>query len=328
MLPTSQHPPTPQVRELPDWLDAMVIKELRQAMQQRFFLIPFVAVHFLMLAALWLEWRLLQSVTIGWRAGDSDTGQIIFWSVIHGAVAYLLPLRNFDALQEEKHQGNAELLLMAGLSRWRIVRGKWLVQVYLTLLVLTSMLPYIIVRYFFGAVELSQSVLQFAGLMGCSLANSAILIGASGYSNYLIRLILLIVGGGYVFLATLALNMVSWSLPSMLGAMSTKSFVGIYAGVFCLLCQALYAAMGLQLARAHLRLNVSPGEAPPSRVMASLLMLSPFLIVFGGAATCGWGAGFVVGLMLIGILKYDKAIAVSSGVPTEKKAPSMNPSGY
>ena len=74
----------------------------------------------------------------------------LFWVAVYGVVAGVMPLRLMESLRGESDGRNAELLLMGGLTRWQIVRGKWMPQAVLTLLSLVSPLPYMLVRYFFG----------------------------------------------------------------------------------------------------------------------------------------------------------------------------------
>ena len=119
---------------------AMVVKELRQGLRARGFVIPFLMLHVLALGAVAVEYLLMRSGAAGsgWR-GTFIEGPGLFWVAVYGIVAGVMPLRLMESLRGESDGRNAELLLLGGLTRWQIVRGKWLVQAVLTWLSLLSL---------------------------------------------------------------------------------------------------------------------------------------------------------------------------------------------
>jgi hypothetical protein len=283
---------------LPDWLDPMVVKELRQALQEKWFLIPFVLIHGLMIVALGMEWAQLQEGKNTQLRGE------VFWWVAYAMIGVLMPLRSFNALEEESRQGNMELLMMAGLSRWQIMRGKWFVQTSLTGLVLTSLLPYVLVRYFFGAYEFWENFVLLLTLLGLSLSSSALLLGISGYRNYFMRIVLCALSllylipttaGGIAFANVVGRDMGSSRFTIATGA----AFLGI-VGIFTLCILA-----GLQLGRAHLKLYLVPWEPTPTRTIVSMFIFMPIIIGAGSILTWGFGGLVIEAILIYVFLSLD-----------------------
>ncbi len=286
--------------DFPEWLDSMVVKEFRQAMRQRMFLVPFAAVHFLMIGALALEWQALQeNGTTSWLARNA------FWLVAYAVVGFIMPLRGFEAMQEESGGRNADTLIIAGLSRWRIVRGKWLVQAGLAMLVLVSLLPYFIVRYFFGAFDLWINLVQLMNVFSCCLATSALIIGASGYANYTVRIIISAVSVLYAMISSVALT-VALNEQAFRSGSGMQIVIVTVIVLYGLGFMGICVLLGLQLARAHLKVYLVPWEPSPTRTMVTLIICLPFILGAGTVATCGWGGPLVEAVLIYSLLMYDR----------------------
>jgi hypothetical protein len=292
--------PTIVPSDFPEWLDSMVVKEFRQAMRQRMFIVPFAVVHFLMIGALALEWQSLQE-----NGTTSWLGRNAFWLVAYVVVGFIMPLRGFEAMQEESGGRNADTLIIAGLSRWRIVRGKWMVQAGLAMLVLVSLLPYFIVRYFFGAFDLWINVVQLLNVFSCCLATSALIIGASGYTNYTVRILISAVSVLYAIASSVALTVVLSEQAFTSGNAMKLAIFGVIV-LFGLGFMAICVLLGLQLARAHLKVYLVPWEPSPTRTMVTLILCLPFILGAGTVATCGWGGPLVEMVLIYSLLMYDR----------------------
>ncbi len=283
-------------------LDPMVVKELRQGMRARWFVIPFVAVQVAAVALVWLE-----SMAVN-HAGGGDWGHAAFWGLVYVAVAVVPPLRCLAGLNEEMTGGASHMVMLAGLSRWRIVYGKWLTQMLLAGLVLLSLLPYGIVRYFFGGVEWGPNFLALLGALGSAAAMNALLLGASGYANWWLRGV--IAGSAFVYVGVA--NLVGMGMTGMFLGISSGgggvvaqlwflwSALGL-AGVF-----AYFTLCGLQLARARLRVSLHPWEIPPSRPILTLYFLAPLYFGVGAGLTCGFGFPIVAGVMIWWVAVLDR----------------------
>jgi hypothetical protein len=267
----------------------------------------------LMLGALSLEWQGLQEdQSHRWYYNSA------FWIVAYAVVGFIMPLRGFEAMQEESCGRNAETLLMAGLSRWRIVRGKWLVQAGLAVLVLVSLLPYLIVRYFFGAFDFWTNLIQLITVFTCCLANSALIIGASGYANYTVRILITAISLGYTFATSVAMTVVIAKEPFQ-GASGMQLVLFVLSILYGLGFMLINAMLGLQLARAHLKLFLVPWEPSPTSTMATLIITMPFILGAGTVATCGYGGPLVEVVILFSMLMYDRDAGLGRSDGTSAK---------
>jgi hypothetical protein len=297
-------PPLPsRLDDFPEWIDAMVVKELRQGLRARWFLVPFLAVHAAAVTLVWLEYLGVSSKS-GIYA-DTGRGHMMFWGLVFLVVAGILPLRGLTSLHDEITGGNSQLIVLTGLSRWRIAAGKWLTQVVLAGLILVSLVPYAIVRYFFGGVEMLGNLAALLIVLGANSAVSALIIGASGYPGYTMRAT--VTGVAYVIVA----------LPAFWLLFLTDELRGLDSGHFVELILTLsvavaaaesfafYTLCGLQLVRARLRLALRPWEIPPSRPVIILILLGQFYIMLGALVTCGFGAFVVAALMIWWVCSLD-----------------------
>lgn len=284
----------------------MVVKEFRQAMKEKLFLIPFILIHLLMLGALVLEWDTIQAVSGGgaWNTARMF-GSNAFWVCSYAVIAYLMPLRGLNSLRNESHDKNSELLLMGGLSRWQIVRGKFFAQLGLQLLVLASLLPYLIVRYFFGAFDFWGNAAQLMGLIGTSSALSGLVIGISGYANFMVKISLLALAMLWLTAIPLLTSSIIINLLPKIGTSLTEFWTVILGSLYFIELNALLTLIGLQLGRAHLKLYLVPWEPSPTRSMVTLLVLMPFLLAAGTVATCGYGGVLVQAVVIHALLVFD-----------------------
>lgn len=142
--------PAPPPRfDFPTWLPPMLVKELRQGLRQRGFVAGLIAAQTVLLI-----------VFITGFATDTGNGSArgmidgVFWCTMFGTLLLNPPLRAVGGLSAELDARTMDLLLLTRLDAWRIVWGKWVSLMAQTLLMLVALLPYAVVRYFFGSVDL------------------------------------------------------------------------------------------------------------------------------------------------------------------------------
>jgi hypothetical protein len=287
-------PPHDRLQDFPDWLPAMLVKELRQGMRATMFITPFMAVQFL--AAL--------AVAFEYRQGGAGGVASPFWFVAFGVVGLVMPFRGFSALREESDGGNSSLLMLGGLSRWQIVLGKWLVQQVLSGLTLLSLLPYLLVRYFIGGFELIPNALMTVNVMMAGAGVSACIIGASGYRAMPMRFIVAAIGCFWVLAATAMLY--GGIVALEFGEMRIFREIRVWIGAFIALgTQILYTVTGLQLGRAHLKLYLLPYEIAPTRSVVALMIFLPFIVLAGGIGTIFYGTPLVMIIIIWAMIRYD-----------------------
>lgn len=182
--------------DFPTWLPPMLVKELRQGLRTRGFVASLIIFQCVM--AITFMWALAAED----RTGIS-TAEGFFWGLLGTALLVVTPLRALAALRTELDTRTIDLLLLTRLTSWRIVLGKWVSLMMQALLLVATMLPYAVVRYFFGAVDLVRDLGVIGMLMlGCGMFTAAAL-WVSGLPK--ITRILLLVGGLFLVPNTLGL---------------------------------------------------------------------------------------------------------------------------
>ena len=148
------------MNDFADWFSPIIVKELRQGMRARAFLGIFLAIQFFMIVC----------VLISLGDGSHDAAAGFFWTFIGGAILFAMPLRGLATLNGEMKGNTMELMLLTQLSAWRITAGKWLALVLQTLLLVCAVLPYVVLRYFLGGVNLVDDL----AMLGFMLIGSAL----------------------------------------------------------------------------------------------------------------------------------------------------------
>lgn len=191
--PLSAPPVLPVARgDFPTWLPAMLVKELRQGLRTRGFVGAFIVFQVIMVF-------LMLGTVLGSAFGNATTRSMsagwinnVFWSLLGVQLLLAIPARALGSLQAELESRSLDLLVLTRLTAWRIVLGKWGSLMAQALLLFTAMLPYGIVRYFMGSVDLVEDAGRCAALIGgCALLTAAGL-AASGMPK-IVRIIIPIV---------------------------------------------------------------------------------------------------------------------------------------
>lgn len=191
-------PPAITVKEdFADWLNPMLVKELRQGLKTKAFVIVFVLVQVALVIL--MGFRLLaQNDPLGYTAGMLDG---LLWTAIGGALLLLMPLRALTGISEEEKANTLHLVQLTRLSSTRIVWGKWIALVSQTLLLSVAILPYAVLRYFFGGVDIVENLLLLVWMMVGSMALTAACLVLSTHAMPT-RIVLLVGALPAFFLAT------------------------------------------------------------------------------------------------------------------------------
>lgn len=172
--------------DFPTWLSPMLVKELRQGLRQRGFVAGLLGVQLVLLFV--FVTGFVSDV------GDrSSRGMIdgVFWSVMFGLLLIGTPLRALTALSSELEARTMDLLLLTRLDARRIVWSKWVSIMVQALLVVVTLLPYAVVRYFFGSVDLVADFRTIGIFVGCGAVLTALGLWMSGLHRAL-RLLVVI----------------------------------------------------------------------------------------------------------------------------------------
>lgn len=163
--------------DFPGWLPPMLVKELRQGLRAKGFVGLFVSFQLLAIAVFW--W----TIEVNGTSGVTDTLSWInglYWSLLSLVVLLVMPLRGLGGLRTEIDNKTLDLLMLTHLTSWRIVAGKWVAIMAQTILFMVALLPYGMVRYFFGSVDLYGDLIQSGCMLLVSGVLSAVALWVSG----------------------------------------------------------------------------------------------------------------------------------------------------
>jgi hypothetical protein len=164
-----------------DKLSPMLVKELRQGLRAKSFVIVFLAVQ----ALLALVLLTVMSSAEGAGAGQTVSEVIFFFFAL--AVLVIQPMRGIGALHNEIKGNTIDLMVLTRLGAWRIVLGKWVAIVSQSALLLTAIAPYLILRYFFGRMNLFAELLLLVLVFLGSAVFTALTVGLSAIGPIIIR---------------------------------------------------------------------------------------------------------------------------------------------
>ncbi len=217
--------------DFPDRLSPMLVKELRQGMRTKAFVGVFLALQIILGVIL---------LSAGAAASSDDAGStisniiFIFFSI---AVLIIQPMRGISSLSSEVKGNTIDMMVLTRLSAWRIVTGKWASIVSQSALLLVTIIPYLILRYFFGGMNLIGEIIFLAILFLSSAALTAVTVGLSASSSVILRSVLPMIAlpiGAYSLLMALMFGAFGGGGMSTFFALDTEEsriFVSIYLAV-------------------------------------------------------------------------------------------------
>jgi hypothetical protein len=317
-------------RDLPERLGPMVTKELRQGLRRGMFLFPFLGIQVLSVIAMAVEFQMsaedIERTTpyagplnlLLFFPGEMFSGP--FWMVVGAICLLIMPMGGLVLMGQELEEGNHELLLMTPLNRWKVVWGKFLTLWGICLLTFSSLLPYAIVRYFIGGIDVGRNInLALTVILGSAIIVAGA-IGASSFRGAAARIGVFVLFLGS-FLGALA--------SSLFGAGMQEEGAGVFFHLNAYAVAACFTVLGLAMARARIRLVIHHYELKPSWLVVGLLFFAPFVVGMATAMTIGYG-GFV-GSLGVGLIAWfadstPKAPAwVAAPTPNIPQPPALPP---
>lgn len=178
-----------------DRFSPIVVKEIRQGLKSRSFLLFFVGLQVAMVLSMFTYITSVVSENARMEGAD-----VFFWSIIGTLLLLLLPLRAFQALHDEIKQNTLELIFLTRLTAWKITWGKWVAHAIQVVLMVSAVLPYFVLRYFLGAIDIPRNLLTLAVILCVSLTLTAMGVGLSSVQSKIIRTLILlcaVMGGGW-----------------------------------------------------------------------------------------------------------------------------------
>ena len=170
------------LRDFSDRLSPMLVKELRQGLKSPVFTWGLIAMQ--------MALAIMALVAMD-NGNDRDANEFFWWSAA-GIVCVLLPLRVANALRDEMGGNTLDTLVLTRLSAWRITLGKWLATSALQVLVAMTVLPYLIMRYFAGGVNMPMELAWLGIYVLFGLLVTAVMLGLSWFRFFLVRAVLML----------------------------------------------------------------------------------------------------------------------------------------
>jgi len=162
----------------------MLVKELRQGLRTRSFIAVFLTLQIILGIILLSAGALATSDYAGQKISNVI---FIFFSI---AVLVIQPMRGIAALSSEIKGNTIDMLVLTRLSAWRVVTGKWAAIVSQSALILVTIIPYLILRYFFGGMNLVGEIMLLLLIFVTSATITAITVGLSASASAILRSIL------------------------------------------------------------------------------------------------------------------------------------------
>lgn len=175
------HPLVKRTSDFSDRISPMLVKELRQGLKGPSFMILFIAIQ-----AILAVFILGQSFFSSYDNVGKDISTSIF-ICLSIATCVLQPLRAISAVGGEIKENTIDLMVITRLSAWRIVFGKWISIVSQSALIIAAVTPYLILRYFFGGMQLFGELMVMLTIFIASAGITAIFVGFSALPSLILR---------------------------------------------------------------------------------------------------------------------------------------------
>jgi ABC-2 type transport system permease protein len=308
-------------KDLPERLGPMTVKELRQGLRRGMFVYPFLGIHLLAVVAMAVEFQMTEVEEYTEYAGILNLFLFIpghpwfsgpFWAVAGAVCLILMPLGGLALMGQELEEGNHELLLMTPLSRWKVVRGKFLALWVLCLLTFVSLLPYMIVRYLNGGMDTWRNIAMAITVVVFSATMAAGAIGASSFTGIAGRIAALLLFLGSMLISLGTVGTAAGSATDGAGVIYTLNVLTV---PFC------YIVLGLALARSRIRLVVHHYEVKPSWMIIGLLFFTPFVTLMATPMTLFHAGG--IGLIGMGLVGWFADVSPKAPKWVQAPAPNM-----
>lgn len=173
------------LQDFPDRLSPILVKELRQGLRQPAFLIAFLCLQVLMCIVVLTAAAAHRGPTEDTAAGVMVSG--FFFGLLGIVLLVVQPLRGLNALASEIKNDTLDLLLLTRLNAWRITSGKWFALVSQSALLVVAVLPYLIMRYYLGGMQLFSELLGLGFLFLVSASITAMMVGFSATPSMILR---------------------------------------------------------------------------------------------------------------------------------------------
>lgn len=284
-----------RLADFSDKLSPMLVKELRQGLRAKTFVVVFLLLQGLL--ALVLLTSIAAAGSPQNAGGDITNIIFLFFGL---AVLVVQPIRGIGALHREVQGQTIELMVLTRLSAWKIVLGKWVSIVSQSALIFAAIIPYLILRYWFGDMNLFGELSLLWLVFVLSAAITAVVVGISCVPSVILRGLVPLVAAAFGVCAIFVIC-VDGELEDFItvAAMQTPdSFWSVTLGMLC----ALYLGWTALGVGASMIAPAAENHSTVRRLLTLGLMLVLIAVApFAGAPAELW-------LMMLGVILVPSLI--------------------
>lgn len=232
-LPKSIQPKPNFVERFDDWLNPIVVKELRQAVQSRFVITALLVLLAIQIIAVAIYLMTTADISFSYDAGR--TVFMILFGIMLAVSMLFVPLYSGVRLAAERSETNLDLLFITTIKPRSIIFGKMLAAVVLTIMIFSACLPFLTFTYFLRGIDLpSMAVVLAMGFVSVTLSAQTMIFLACLPVGRAFKFMLGVFGFilmviGYVSTMATAGGMLWEGVGSKIGSMDFWQWVGIIA---------------------------------------------------------------------------------------------------
>lgn len=289
---TPASPPTASP-DFADWFSPILVKELRQGLKTRAFVSIFILVQVVMSLLVGL-----QMLSMASGAGPSTMSMYdgFFWALVWIPLLVVMPARGLTCVSEEIKANTLDLVQLTHLSSFRIVLGKWVALVSQTALLVAAIMPYAVLRYFFGEVDVVQDMNNIGVMLAASVVLTAGAIALSS-QHLVVRILVLVLG-----LPTLMSGIMGFLFSRIMGRGAT-SFMSMDTAWLVATFTVVYIYLLLEIAASKIA-PLSENHAARKRLLAIGVTIGSVLMAWLGSKDNfeGW---FLMTIPLLGLVVME-----------------------
>ena len=137
---------------LSDWINPIVVKELRQAVQSRFVVAALLTLLLVQLAAIGIYILAIGKSLYGFYAGRQAF--LMLFSILQVVGVIFVPLYTGARLAAERSDANVDLLFITTIKPRSVIAGKMFAAITLTALIYIACTPFMAFTYFLRGIDL------------------------------------------------------------------------------------------------------------------------------------------------------------------------------
>jgi hypothetical protein len=256
-----------------DSLNPMLVRDLRQGLRSSRFTLVFLALHT----------GMAFFVVLGLLSGTgSDVARMLIQTLEMGLILFYilgLPMAATFALSSEFLDNRIDLLKLTHLSARSLVWGKWLSLVTQGLMVFASLLPYLILTYFFGSVDVPSVLESVVSLLAFSALLVAACVALSCFNNMIFRIVLILGLLGLTMTILDSMNGQSNNQPLAHLLASIHADPGIAASLY-LVAGAPFLWLVMEFGAYFLSPTAENHDTPQRLILFGLIAIAGLTMVF------------------------------------------------